>query len=61
MQYIWTLIWSFLLSEMVAYVGSAMTGAAFNVTDGFILTGIFFVIVILVTAIIPDEPTGHHE
>lgn len=61
MKYIWTLIWSFFLSEMVSYVGGAMTGVPFSFNDGLILTGIFFVITLLVTTVIPDEPVAHHE
>lgn len=56
MRYIWTIFWSFLLSQMLVYVVSSMNGAPFNFNTGVILTVAFSVIIfILGDAGVPKE------
>ncbi|TCT22432.1 DUF2929 family protein [Melghiribacillus thermohalophilus] len=43
MRLFWTIIWSFLLSSMVVYVVSSMTGAHFDLTLAIVLSITFTV------------------
>lgn len=61
MKIVWTFIWSFLLSEMIMYVGGSMNGVAFNFKNGLIMTFIFTIVILLITTMIPNEPVEHHE
>ncbi|MGE7217050.1 YjzD family protein [Priestia koreensis] len=61
---IWTLVWSFLLTHMAAYVIGAMSGASYT-SETFTTASIFAVvftvfIVILGEAGIPNEPAEKH-
>ncbi|MBA2174502.1 YjzD family protein [Halobacillus locisalis] len=47
MQYIWTIIWSFLLSFMAAYVISNMAGGSFSFTQVIVTTILFAVAAIV--------------
>ncbi|HWL22598.1 MAG TPA: YjzD family protein [Ureibacillus sp.] len=63
MQYIATFIWSFLLVTMLNYVVSSVLGASFDFVTGVIISLVFSVLVIIMSAIIPNEPTpeaDHH-
>lgn len=61
MQYIATFFWSFLLVTMLNYVVSSVLGAGFDFVTGAIISLIFSVLVLIVTAIIPNEPTPEAE
>lgn len=60
MRYLFTFIWSFLLAQMLTYVVSSMNGSSFNLGTGFILSIIFTLLVFVMGAIIPNEPS-HEE
>ncbi|MDN4492288.1 YjzD family protein [Ureibacillus aquaedulcis] len=63
MQYVMTLVWSVLLMLMLGYVVSSVLAVPFDVTTSLILGVIFTVIVFIISAIIPNEPTpeaDHH-
>ncbi|WP_312095537.1 YjzD family protein [Niallia sp.] len=55
-----TIFWTFLLSQMLVYVVGSMNGVPFNFSMGLILTAVFSVLVFILSALIPDEPT-HEE
>lgn len=57
MQYIVTFIWSFLLVSMLNYVVSAVIGVPFDFQTGAILSVVFSVLIFVIGAIIPNEPT----
>ncbi|SOC35074.1 YjzD family protein [Ureibacillus acetophenoni] len=61
MQYIATFFWSFLLVTMLNYVVSSVLGVTFDFVTGAIISLIFSVLVLIVTAIIPNEPTPEAE
>jgi Protein of unknown function (DUF2929) len=61
MRYFWTIFWAFALSNMFVYVVGAMKGMAFDFQLACILTGIFTVAVLLLNAIIPNEPVESHH
>lgn len=64
MQYIVTFVWSFLLVSMLNYVVSSVLGAHFNFQTGVIVSVVFSVLIFVIGAIIPNEPTpdavDHH-
>ncbi|MBO9128663.1 YjzD family protein [Bacillus sp. 165] len=60
MRVVWTLIWSFLLSQMMAYVISSMTGTTYDFMQATIMSVVIAVGVMLVAAVIPNEPVEHH-
>ncbi|MEO4054249.1 YjzD family protein [Solibacillus sp. CAU 1738] len=63
MQYIMTFFWSFLLVSMLNYVVSSVIDVPFNFADGAIVSVAFSVLVLIIAAIIPNEPvadTDHH-
>ena len=55
-----TIFWTFLLAQMLGYVVGSMNGVPFSFSMGLILTAVFSVLVFILSAIIPDEPT-HEE
>ncbi|MET3698371.1 hypothetical protein SAMN05877753_108227 [Bacillus oleivorans] len=62
MQYIWAVIWSFLLGLMISYVIPSMTGGHFELELGLILGTVFSVFTILFTVLMPqgenqEDPT----
>lgn len=63
MRYIFTFIWTFALVHMAVYVTSAMVeGGKYDFNTASILAVIVTVLVWIVAAIIPNEPTpesGH--
>ncbi len=59
MRYLVTFFWAFLLSQMLTYVISSMNGNTFNFNTGVILSIIFTVLTILMSAIIPNDK--NHE
>lgn len=63
MQYIVTFFWSFLLVAMLNYVVSSVLGVPFEFMTGVIISVVFSVLVLIIAAIIPNEPvaeTEHH-
>ncbi len=56
MKYILTILWSFLLSAMMIYVLSSMSGEAFNLNGVYALTVVFSIVALLVDSIIKDKP-----
>ncbi|KOS66716.1 DeoR family transcriptional regulator [Lysinibacillus contaminans] len=64
MQYIVTFIWSFILVSMLNYVVSSVLNVDFNFQTGAILSVVFTVLIFVIGAIIPNEPTpdaaDHH-
>ena len=63
MQYIMTFFWSFLLVTMLNYVVSSVMGADFNFVAGAAISVVFSILVIIISAIIPNEPVAdadHH-
>jgi uncharacterized membrane protein len=61
MRYFWTLLWTFLLVQMLNYVVSSMTGGTYDFMTGTILSVIVTVLIIMVSTIIPNEPADHHS
>jgi len=63
MQYVMTLVWSVLLMLMLNYVVSSVLAVDFHLSTSLILGVIFTVLIFVVSAIIPNEPTpeaDHH-
>ncbi|WP_026693266.1 YjzD family protein [Peribacillus kribbensis] len=56
MKVFWTFFWTFLLVEMLTYVVSSMNGVDPNYAQGAILGVVVTVLILIVSAIIPDEP-----
>ncbi|GAA0314658.1 hypothetical protein GCM10008967_01470 [Bacillus carboniphilus] len=54
MHIIWTVIWSFLIGLMIAYVIPSMTGGHFELELGLILGAIFSVFIILISSLMPE-------
>ena len=61
MQYIITFFWSFLLVTMLNYVVSSVMGADFNFVAGAVISVVFSVLVIIIAAVIPNEPVADAE
>lgn len=64
MQYIVTFIWSFLLVSMLNYVVSSVLGVPFDFKTGAIVSVVFSILIFIIGAIIPNDPTpevaDHH-
>ncbi|MGN7387070.1 DUF2929 family protein [Sporosarcina sp. SAFN-015] len=61
MKYIITFVWSFLLVTMLNYVAGSIAGiASFDFMGGVIASVILSVIVLGVTAVIPDEQVADY-
>ncbi|ALF09821.1 MULTISPECIES: YjzD family protein [Parageobacillus] len=61
MRLFWTFFWTFLLVQMATYVMGSMQGIGYNFTTGALLGVIVTVLVVVVAALIPDEPAGDHH
>ncbi|KGR83846.1 YjzD family protein [Lysinibacillus odysseyi] len=61
MQYIMTFFWSFLLISMLNYVVSSVMNVPFEFMTGVIISVAFSVIVLIIAAVIPNDPAGHAE
>ncbi|ALA71092.1 DeoR faimly transcriptional regulator [Geobacillus stearothermophilus 10] len=61
MRLFWTFFWTFLLVQMATYVMGSMQGISYNFTTGALLGVIVTVLIIVVAALIPDEPAGDHH
>lgn len=55
MHYIMTFVWSFLLVAMLNYVAGSIAGAPFDFMSGVIISVVLAILVLIISAIIPDE------
>ncbi|MET0959592.1 MAG: YjzD family protein [Psychrobacillus psychrotolerans] len=62
MQYIMTVFWSVVLVTMLNYVVSSVQNVDFVFMNGIIMSIPVAIMVLIIAAIIPDEPTAkaHH-
>ncbi|QUG40848.1 DUF2929 family protein [Psychrobacillus sp. INOP01] len=62
MQYIMTVFWSVLLVSMLNYVVSSVQNVEFVFMDGIFMSIPVAILVLIIAAIIPDEPVAkaHH-
>ncbi|MFJ7825206.1 YjzD family protein [Psychrobacillus sp. NPDC096623] len=62
MQYIMTFFWSVLLVSMLNYVVSSVQNVEFVFMNGIIMSIPVAILVLVIAAIIPDEPVAktHH-
>ena len=63
MKYVMTLVWSFLLVTMLNYVVSSVLAVDFEFSTSIVLSVLFTILVFIISAIIPNEPTpdaDHH-
>ena len=60
MRLFWTFFWTFLLVQMATYVMGSMQGTGYDFATGALL-GDVTVLVLVVAALIPDEPAGDHR
>ncbi|WP_242272129.1 YjzD family protein [Bacillus cereus group sp. BfR-BA-01310] len=60
MRFIWALIWSFLLVHMMSYVIGSMTGGAYDFNLASIFSVVLAVLVLAISAAIPNEPVEQH-
>lgn len=60
MRYFWTVLWTFLLVQMLTYVVSSMNGAKFDFNTGSIVAVVVCVLIFIISAIIPNEPVEKH-
>ena len=58
MQYIGTIIWSFILITMVNYVVSAVQNVPFDFMLGVYISLAVSVMIFIIAALIPDAPTA---
>jgi len=62
MQYIMTVLWSVVLVTMLNYVVSSVQNVEFVFMNGIIMSIPVTIMVLIIAAIIPDEPAAkaHH-
>ncbi|MDR7076627.1 putative PurR-regulated permease PerM [Neobacillus niacini] len=61
MRYFWTFFWAFLLVQMLSYVVSSMTeGGVYDFTSGAIISVGVSILIIIATAVLPNEPAQKH-
>lgn len=60
MRYFWTFFWVLLLVEMLSYVVTAMLGVPFDYKLAAILGLLTTVLILIVPAIIPNDPVDQH-
>lgn len=58
MHYIMTVFWSVLLVSMLNYVVSSVQNVEFVFMDGIFMSIPVAILVLIIAAIIPDEPTA---
>ncbi|WP_028402567.1 YjzD family protein [Ectobacillus panaciterrae] len=61
MRFIWTFIWSFFLMQMASYVIGAMTGTTYDFVQATMLSVVMSVLVIVISAVLPNEPVEQHH
>ncbi|KKB36755.1 YjzD family protein [Bacillus thermotolerans] len=60
MKYIATFFWTFLLVEMLTYVVSSMNGVEFQFMPAFIISIVTTILILVLSAVIPDGPREQH-
>ncbi|WAA13057.1 YjzD family protein [Fervidibacillus halotolerans] len=55
MKYLFTFIWSFLLSHMVTYVVGSILGATYSFETGNFLTVGLFILVLFIPILLPKD------
>lgn len=60
MRYVWSIIWGFLLVQMLTYVVGSMLGTGYDFKLGTILTVVLVVMVYAISAVIPNDPVEKH-
>ncbi|MEH7013545.1 YjzD family protein [Neobacillus niacini] len=61
MRYFWTFFWVFVLVQMLSYVVSSMTeGGVFDFNSGAIVSVGVFILIVIATAVLPNEPVEKH-
>jgi uncharacterized membrane protein len=61
MKYFWTLFWTFLLVQMLGYVGSSMTNTDYSMKTMSILGVVVAILICVISAIIPSSPTAEEN
>jgi uncharacterized membrane protein len=61
LRFFWTFFWGFLLIHMASYVINSMTGGHYDFVSASILAVIAIVVILFITAVIPNEPTPNHD
>ncbi|GGA98944.1 DUF2929 family protein [Macrococcus hajekii] len=64
MQYIMTFVWAFILVHMINFVLMSLGGGQdLNLVTASIMSVVFAVLALIITALIPDDPipTHHHH
>ncbi|QGQ44650.1 YjzD family protein [Metabacillus sediminilitoris] len=61
MRFFWTFFWGFLLIHMASYVINSMTGGHYDFGSASILAVIAIVVILFITAVIPNEPNPNHD
>ncbi|WP_102347351.1 YjzD family protein [Bacillus sp. Marseille-P3661] len=62
MRVFWTVFWTFLLSQMLVYVVSSMSGGTYEFMQGVVITVAFSLIIILLGETgQSNEPSGTHH
>jgi len=56
MKYFWTLFWTFLLVQMLGYVGSAMTDTHYSIGNISIVAVVVTILIFIVSSVIPNSP-----
>ncbi|MCM3570010.1 YjzD family protein [Neobacillus mesonae] len=60
MRFFWTFFWSFLLVEMLAYVVSSMSGAAFDFASAAVISLVVSILLLIAASTIPNQPVEKH-
>ena len=61
MKYIMTLIWSVILVSMLNYVVSSVQNVDFVLSNGLIMSIPVAIMIFIISAIIPNEPTTSEQ
>ncbi|ALC86296.1 MULTISPECIES: YjzD family protein [unclassified Bacillus (in: firmicutes)] len=61
MKYIMTLVWSVILVSMLNYVVSSVQNVEFDLNNGLIMSIPVAILVILISAILPNDPVATPE
>jgi hypothetical protein len=56
MRYLFTIFWTFLLVNMVMYVGGSMLGSDYEFAKATMLSIGAVILIFIVSAIIPEQP-----
>ncbi|WP_163101592.1 YjzD family protein [Peribacillus alkalitolerans] len=59
MRFVMTFFWTFLLVQMLTYVVSSMSGVHYSFTTGTTLAVVVFVLISVLSFLIPNEPVEH--